>query len=998
MRKLFLILVFICALAAAPSLRAQAPVISPATAPVVLASATTTFSCASGGPCTWTCPGCKGSINPTTGVYTAPSSITAQHSYGGCQISPNDSIFNTNISSLPVNSNSATWIASLPNVAFSYLPDYYITYVNGSTPTQTLNPNYSPTTAGSYSIPPISTVKVEGGNWSYITNNINGAGIDNQVLTVNPSTCQIQEFYDLYPGGSITNASGNGTTVTFVTALNPLTMQTPLAVGMTVITGQFTGGCASLNNTSPGYTVATVTSTGFTALSSATPTGTCTGNYTSNYGQCTTTPNCNVQSAIAYQSSSYVIPPGGVGAGSVSGMLYTPFQLGIQEWENACATGGTINHAIKGTMDNNTFATNTYSWPATKGTSAGTGSIPMGSWYRLKASFNISTFSPCAQVFLKQLQQYGVINTDGGGVGMVVGSEAGYRQDEYAGGCFSGYSTGAFCEIRLANIGPSNFEFIDPSSLEVSATSSATTASETVVATGPGGSASQQVVLTGITVNQARDSQTFQAGAPATQLVAYINGDPASAGLTWSGGANYGATIQPAGVAWGTTYTTSATSVQTANPPTVNSSGAIKSVTNYLEVAAIFSLSVTNPTSVTDLCGNTLTHYSAADYTVPGGGIWSGAYSIWYFIGMTGCSSTVWTATWSSSSSYQSGAMQLFNVNGASMSVSSAPAPVVQSGSTSSITVGPFNVPANSVVIHMLAIPFSQAASGTIGSLTASNCVNPEYIAGPYQEAPAMCSAVFGQAQTGISSTFTWSAGSGSGISTIIFTGTGGTSIYGTLSSSGVFTPPSTATSTVTFTAYATSVSNSAVTAPMQVAVVPNGTIRIIEGQETSYVDSFGNTWQPRLASGGGGDNADYGRAIIGSVTGTPDPKLYANAVNGYGDTTYDFTVANGTYNVTEKYAMASGVSAGQVVFRLEAGGVVVNPSFDVAALVGDLVAIDQTYTVNVTNNDLILVVRWLSGAYGGTQLNSVQITPVATPTPAAPCKPAVCLMLAKNQ
>src|ERR1700688_3241820 len=110
MRTLILFLAMLCASAA----MAQAPVISPTTPPAVNQGQTTTFSCSSGGPCTWTCTtvgGCLGSIVAGTGVYTAPATVNSQQSVGGCQLLPNEDVWNTRIDSLPVNANSAASIA-----------------------------------------------------------------------------------------------------------------------------------------------------------------------------------------------------------------------------------------------------------------------------------------------------------------------------------------------------------------------------------------------------------------------------------------------------------------------------------------------------------------------------------------------------------------------------------------------------------------------------------------------------------------------------------------------------------------------------------------------------------------------------------------------------------------------------------------------------------------------------------------------------------------------
>jgi hypothetical protein len=74
---------------------------------------------------------------------------------------------------------------------------------------------------------------------------------------------------------------------------------------------------------------------------------------------------------------------------------------------------GVITHAIRVQA---TTTDTSYIWPA----SAGEGSAnnpnlpPMGARFRLKASFNISGYSPATQVVLRALQQYGLILDDNG--------------------------------------------------------------------------------------------------------------------------------------------------------------------------------------------------------------------------------------------------------------------------------------------------------------------------------------------------------------------------------------------------------------------------------------------------------------------------------------------------------------------------------------------------------------------------------------------------------
>ena len=73
---------------------------------------------------------------------------------------------------------------------------------------------------------------------------------------------------------------------------------------------------------------------------------------------------------------------------------------------------GEINHAIRITVPH---TQNTYIWPArAQAGVANTAYPPMGQRFRLKASFDISGFSPTNQIILKAMKKYGMILADNG--------------------------------------------------------------------------------------------------------------------------------------------------------------------------------------------------------------------------------------------------------------------------------------------------------------------------------------------------------------------------------------------------------------------------------------------------------------------------------------------------------------------------------------------------------------------------------------------------------
>ena len=278
---------------------------------------------------------------------------------------------------------------------------------------------------------------------------------------------------------------------------------------------------------------------------------------------------CTSQSGIRYSNSSYSLPANG--STDAAGLYIMPLTMHLQELERAVGTGGTINHALRFTLQNgyicNSSTANAcggnaagtrHVWPATSEAFAGGGVVPYGARFRLKSSFNISNFSPIAQILLTQLKQYGIILADGG-YGWQITTEDTRWPDIYK---------AAFDEIAGANIGPSNFEAVDESGLEISPSSGMTPTGETVIATSasnPSLSAKQQVVLTGVTINLPKDAVYIQAGASSQQIIAFIHGS-SNTGVSWSmnpavGTLTAGGTYTPpANVTATTTTTVTATS------------------------------------------------------------------------------------------------------------------------------------------------------------------------------------------------------------------------------------------------------------------------------------------------------------------------------------------------------------------------------------------------------------------------------------------------------
>jgi len=159
---------------------------------------------ASGGtaPYTWSLSsGSVGSINPTTGQYTAPATVTVNHQAAGCQVFPSASIFSTKISNLPVHASSATWVGAItPSTQQLVLaPNYGLNIVTNSTPLFDVVNLSPPTANGQYPIAEFPWLKRQGGYYSHPQ-----SGLDRHIANVNKDTCEFTEMYNTYPAGTTT--------------------------------------------------------------------------------------------------------------------------------------------------------------------------------------------------------------------------------------------------------------------------------------------------------------------------------------------------------------------------------------------------------------------------------------------------------------------------------------------------------------------------------------------------------------------------------------------------------------------------------------------------------------------------------------------------------------------------------------------------------------------------------------------------------------------------
>jgi len=124
--------------------------------------------------------------------------------------------------------------------------------------------------------------------------------------------------------------------------------------------------------------------------------------------------------------AAYPRPNGSWKAGSGAGFALDSNDLRPATWTSADAAGlaifpglvryeeanGTaeIGHAFRVTVR----ATNGYVWPASHNAGSTAGALPMGARLRLKASKNLSSFTPDVQRMFRAMQRYGLIVADNG--------------------------------------------------------------------------------------------------------------------------------------------------------------------------------------------------------------------------------------------------------------------------------------------------------------------------------------------------------------------------------------------------------------------------------------------------------------------------------------------------------------------------------------------------------------------------------------------------------
>lgn len=158
--------------------------------------------------------------------------------------------------------------------------------------------------------------------------------------------------------------------------------------------------------------------------------------------------NWHAGSGAIWNLNSNALRPATWTSADAAGLPMTPLLVRYNE-----VAAGVINHALRFTAND---TRDEFIWPARHQASDNSSATvpPMGERFRLKASFNISRFSPQTQVILNALKKYGMFLADNGSDWYLNGApDARWNNDALV------------SELRLVK--GSDFEAVDESGLMV---------------------------------------------------------------------------------------------------------------------------------------------------------------------------------------------------------------------------------------------------------------------------------------------------------------------------------------------------------------------------------------------------------------------------------------------------------------------------------------------------------------------------------------------------
>ena len=220
-------------------------------------------------------------------------------------------------------------------------------------------------------------------------------------------------------------------------------------------------------------------------------------------------------------------------------------------------------------------------------------------------------------------------------------------------------------------------------------------------------------------------------------------------------------------------------------------------------------------------------------------------------------------------------------------------------------------------------------------------------------------------------------------------------------------TPTATATATPSATPTATPTNTPTPTATNTPTPTPTATptavpyLKRVNAGGASFTDSLGQVWDPdqAYATGGWGYVSGTAKSSTTAVNGTVDDLLYQKYREGM--TAYQFTVPNGQYQVTLKFAEFAASSSKQRIMKITIEGVVVESALNVLALAGKATAFDRTYTTTVADGILNIAFAQNGGSYkpmvSAIEVKSAEAGPTGTGTEPTPIATNVPIATATN-
>jgi hypothetical protein len=138
----------------------------------------------------------------------------------------------------------------------------------------------------------------------------------------------------------------------------------------------------------------------------------------------------------------------------------------------------------------------------------------------------------------------------------------------------------------------------------------------------------------------------------------------------------------------------------------------------------------------------------------------------------------------------------------------------------------------------------------------------------------------------------------------------------------------------------------------------------------SSYTDTAGHVWGAESNADNEGD-PDFNYPSTQTITGTSDQTLYNTSHYGSGTLDYNFTVTNGTYTITLKFAELYWGFSGQRLFDVQINGSTVLSSFDIVGEAGPTAALDKSFNITVTTGTINL---HMSSSVDNPTINGIEL------------------------